>query len=67
MDNVPQCNHILILFVQVKDYISSCLQCNSRTAQHILSTEQRQAMSGHHPLTLIKGQLGTGKVCIIAA
>jgi len=47
---------------QIQDYVANCAKCGSRTAQLLLSPQQRDALGRRHPLKFVYGKHGTGKV-----
>ena len=51
-----------LAFPQVREYIAKCTECGARTAQLLLSKQQRDALGRQHPFKFIYGKHGSGKV-----
>ena len=48
--------------LQIRNHTAGCVECGKRTAQLLLSPQQREAISRRHHLKFILGHYGSGKV-----
>ena len=49
-------------FLQIQQHTAECLECGKRTAQLLLTPQQRDAIGRRHHLKFITGHYGSGKV-----
>ena len=50
--------------LQIQQHTAGCPECGKRTAQLLLSSQQREAISRRHHLKFILGHYGSGKVLL---
>ena len=60
-----QPTHNLFVFFQIQQHTAGCPECGKRTAQLLLSPQQREAISRRHHLKFIIGHYGSGKVLLV--
>ena len=51
-----------VFYLQIEQHTAGCLECGKRTAQLLLSPQQREAIGRRHHLKFILGHYGSGKV-----